>query len=153
MRHGSYRFVASFLAIPLALYAIFVISPFVQAFYYSLTDWTGISPEFQFVGLDNFKTLANDSVFRQAVGHNLILLVVLPLITIFLALVFAYLLNVGGRANAAGVQGVKGNGFYKLAFFLPQVLSVPVIAVIWATVMTSTDNGLLNSFTKAIGLG
>jgi N-acetylglucosamine transport system permease protein len=153
MRHGSYRFVASFLAIPLALYAIFVISPFVQAFYYSLTDWTGISPEFKFVGLDNFKTLANDSVFRQAVGHNMILLVGLPLITIFLALVFAYLLNVGGRANAAGVQGVRGNGFYKLAFFLPQVLSVPVIAVIWATVMTSTDTGLLNSFTKAIGLG
>ncbi|WP_433166185.1 carbohydrate ABC transporter permease [Kribbella sp. CA-247076] len=153
MRHGSYRFVASFLAIPLALYAIFVISPFVQAFYYSLTDWTGISPDFKFVGFDNFRTLANDSVFRQALGHNLILLIGLPLITIFLALVFAYLLNVGGRANAAGVQGVRGNGFYKLAFFLPQVLSIPVIAVIWATVMTSTDNGLLNSVTKAIGLG
>lgn len=153
MRHGSYRFVASFLAIPLALYAIFVLSPFVQAFYYSLTDWTGISPDFKFVGFDNFKTLANDSVFRQALGHNLILLIGLPLVTIFLALVFAYLLNVGGRANAAGVQGVRGNGFYKLAFFLPQVLSVPVIAVIWATVMTSTDTGLLNSFTKAIGLG
>jgi N-acetylglucosamine transport system permease protein len=153
MRHGSYRFVASFLAIPLALYAIFVISPFVQAFYYSLTDWTGISPDFKFVGFDNFKTLADDSVFRQAIGHNLILLIGLPLITIFLALVFAYLLNVGGRANAAGVQGVRGNGFYKLAFFLPQVLSVPVIAVIWATVMTSTDTGLLNSVTKAIGLG
>ncbi|TDD17931.1 sugar ABC transporter permease [Kribbella turkmenica] len=153
MRHGSYRFVASFLAIPLALYAIFVISPFVQAFYYSLTDWTGISPDFKFVGFDNFRTLANDSVFRQALGHNLILLIGLPLATIFLALVFAYLLNVGGRANAAGVQGVRGNGFYKLAFFLPQVLSVPVIAVIWATVMTSTDSGLLNSVTKAIGLG
>jgi N-acetylglucosamine transport system permease protein len=153
MRHGSYRFVASFLAIPLALYAIFVISPFVQAFYYSLTDWTGISPDFKFVGLDNFQTLASDAVFRQAIGHNLILLVGVPLLTIFLALVFAYLLNVGGRANAAGVQGVRGNGFYKLAFFLPQVLSVPVIAVIWATVMTSTDTGLLNSFTKAIGLG
>ncbi len=153
MRHGSYRFVASFLAIPLALYAIFVISPFVQAFYYSLTDWTGISPEFKFVGLDNFQTLAHDTVFRQALGHNLILLVGLPLITILLALVFAYLLNVGGRANTAGVQGVKGNGFYKLAFFLPQVLAVPVIAVIWSTVMTSTDTGLANSVTKKLGLG
>jgi N-acetylglucosamine transport system permease protein len=153
MRHGSYRFVASFLAIPLALYAIFVISPFVQAFYYSLTDWTGISPEFKFVGLDNFQTLAHDSVFRQALGHNLILLIGLPLFTIFFALVFAYLLNVGGRANTAGVQGVKGNGFYKLAFFLPQVLAVPVIAVIWSTVMTSTDTGLANSVTKKLGLG
>jgi len=153
MRHGSYRFVASFLAIPLVLYVVFVISPFVQAFYYSLTDWTGISPKFTFVGLENFRTLTHDSVFKAAIGHNLILLVGLPLLTILLALVFAYLLNVGGKANTAGVHGVRGNGFYKLAFFLPQVLSVPVIAVIWATVMTSTDNGLLNSVTKKVGLG
>ena len=51
------------------------------------------------------------------------------------------------------MQGVKGNGFYKLAFFLPQVLAVPVIAVIWSTVMTSTDTGLANSVTKKLGLG
>jgi N-acetylglucosamine transport system permease protein len=135
------------------LYAIFVISPFVQAFYYSLTDWTGISPEFNFVGLENFQTLARDAVFRQALGHNIILLIGVPLLTILLALVFAYLLNVGGRSNSAGVQGVRGNGFYKLAFFLPQVLSVPVIAVIWSVVMTSTDNGLANTVTNKLGLG
>lgn len=153
MRHGSYRFVAGFLVLPLALYVIFVISPFVQAFYYSLTDWTGISPEFEFVGFENFQTLAGDPVFRKALGNNLILLIGVPLGTILLALVFAYLLNVGGRANSAGVQGVRGNGFYKLAFFLPQVLSVPVIAVIWSVVMTSTDSGLLNWVTQRIGLG
>lgn len=153
MRHGSYRFVASFLAIPLALYVIFVISPFGQAFYYSLTNWTGISPKFDFVGLDNFKTLAHDATFRTALGHNIILLILIPVIVIFLALLFAYLLNVGGRSNSAGVQGVRGNGFYKLAFFLPQVLSVPVIAVIWSVVMTSTDNGLANTVTKKLGLG
>lgn len=153
MRHGSYRFVASFLAIPLALYAIFVISPFAQAFYYSLTDWTGISPKFNFVGLENFKTLANDAVFRTALGNNVILLIGLPTGTIMLALFFAYLLNVGGRANSAGVQGVRGNGFYKLAFFLPQVLSVPVIAVIWSVVLNSQDSGLANSILEKVGLG
>lgn len=153
MRHGSYRFVASFLAIPLALYAIFVISPFAQAFYYSLTDWTGISPKFNFVGLENFKTLANDAVFRTALGNNVILLIGLPTATILLALFFAYLLNVGGRSNSAGVQGVRGNGFYKLAFFMPQVLSVPVIAVIWSVVLNSQDSGLANSLLGRIGLG
>jgi len=153
MRHGSYRFVASFLAIPLALYAIFVISPFAQAFYYSLTNWTGVSPKFEFVGLDNFKTLTHDAVFRKALGNNVILLIGVPLLVILLALIFAYLLNVGGRSNSAGVQGVRGNGFYKLAFFLPQVLSVPVIAVIWSVVMTSTDNGLANTVTRKLGLG
>jgi len=153
MRHGSYRFVASFLAIPLALYAIFVISPFAQAFYYSLTDWTGVSPKFEFVGLDNFQTLVHDATFRTALGNNVVLLIGVPLFTILLALFFAYLLNVGGRANSAGVQGVRGNGFYKLAFFLPQVLSVPVIAVIWAVVLGSTGNGLANTVTSKLGLG
>jgi N-acetylglucosamine transport system permease protein len=152
MRHGSYRFVASFLAIPLALYAIFVISPFAQAFYYSLTDWTGVSPKFNFVGLENFKTLTHDAVFRTALGNNVALLIGVPLLTILLALVFAYMLNVGGRANSAGVQGVRGNGFYKLAFFMPQVLSVPVIAVIWSVIMDSTDHGLANSVLRSIGL-
>jgi N-acetylglucosamine transport system permease protein len=152
MRHGSYRFVASFLAIPLALYAIFVISPFAQAFYYSLTDWTGVAPEFKFVGLENFRTLARDELFRTALTHNVMLLIGLPLLTILLALVFAFLLNVGGRQNSAGVQGVFGNGFYKLAFFLPQVLSVPVIAVIWSVIMSSESSGLLNTVMGWVGL-
>ena len=55
-----------FLVLPLALYAVFVISPFVQAFYYSLTNWTGVSPQFDFVGLQNFQNLLHDSLFLRA---------------------------------------------------------------------------------------
>ena len=153
MRYGQGRFIAGFLAIPLVLYGIFVISPFVQAFYYSLTDWTGISPKFNFVGLENFQTLARDSLFRTAVWHNALLLVIIPVATITLSLFFAFLLNVGGRQNSAGVQGVRGNGFYKLAFFLPQVLSVPVIAVIWSQIMSSEASGLFNAMVGVVGAG
>ncbi|MGH8776446.1 MAG: carbohydrate ABC transporter permease [Jiangellaceae bacterium] len=153
MKHGSYRFVASFLAIPLALYAIFVISPYVQAFFYSLTDWTGIAPQFEFVGLDNFTTLARDAMFRTALLHNVQLLIVLPILVIALALFFAFLLNVGGRGNSPGVKGVRGNGFYKLAFFFPQVMSSVVIAVIWSVIMSSESSGLLNSVGGWLGLG
>ncbi|MET7800390.1 sugar ABC transporter permease, partial [Streptomyces decoyicus] len=53
MKHGKYRFIAGFLVLPLAIYAIFVISPFVQAIYYSFTDWTGLSPDMKMVGFDN----------------------------------------------------------------------------------------------------
>ena len=44
------------LVLPLALYAVFVISPFIQAFYYSLTNWTGVSPTFDFIGLGTSRT-------------------------------------------------------------------------------------------------
>ncbi len=152
MQHGRYRFVVGFLVVPLALYGVFVISPFVQAFYYSLTNWTGVSPEFEFVGLENFRRLADDSVFLRAIRNNVLLLVVVPVVTIALALLYAFLLNVGGRVGAAGVRGVRGSDFYKLVFFMPQVLSVPVIAVIWSVIMSPTSDGLLNSVLGVLGL-
>jgi N-acetylglucosamine transport system permease protein len=153
MRHGQYRFIAGFLAVPLVLYAVFVISPFIQAFYYSMTNWTGVSPQFDFVGLQNFQNLLHDSLFLRAVRNNVVLLVAMPLLVILLALFYAFLLNVAGRGSGAGVRGVRGSGFYKLVFFLPQVLSVPVIAVIWAVILDPTPTGLANSVLRGIGFG
>jgi N-acetylglucosamine transport system permease protein len=153
MRHGQTRFIVGFLVLPLALYAVFVISPFVQAFYYSLTNWTGVSPTFDFVGLQNFRTLLDDSLYLRALRNNAVLLVVMPLAVILLALFYAFLLNVGGAGAGSGVRGVRGSGFYKLAFFLPQVLSVPVIAVIWAVILDPTPTGLVNTVTRGLGMG
>jgi N-acetylglucosamine transport system permease protein len=153
MRHGQYRFIAGFLVVPLVLYAVFVISPFIQAFYYSLTDWTGVSPQFDFIGLQNFQNLLHDSLFLRAVRNNAVLLVAMPALVILLALFYAFLLNVAGRGSGAGVRGVRGAGFYKLVFFLPQVLSVPVIAVIWAVILDPTPTGLANSALRFIGFG
>jgi len=151
MRHGKYPFIVGFLIAPLAVYAVFVISPFIQAFHYSLTDWTGVSPEFSYVGLANFKALLDDSVFLEAIGNNAVLLLGVPLATIMLALFYAFLLNVGGRSAGAGVRGVWGTGFYKLAFFLPQMLSIPVIAVIWVAIFDPTPTGLANSVLETLG--
>jgi N-acetylglucosamine transport system permease protein len=152
MRHGKYPFIVGFLVAPLAVYAVFVISPFIQAFHYSLTDWTGVSPEFSYVGLENFKALLDDSIFLEAIGNNAVLLLGVPLATIMLALFYAFLLNVGGRSTGAGVRGVWGTGFYKLAFFLPQMLSIPVIAVIWVAIFDPTPTGLANSVLEFLGL-
>jgi len=153
MKHGRVPFILGFLFPGLALYGVFVISPFVQAFHYSLTDWTGVAPEFGYVGLENFRQLWDDSLFRTALANNLLLLVIVPTLTVLLALFFAFLLNVGGGAQRAGVRGIRGNGFYKLMFFLPQVLSVPVIAVIWSVIMDTTPTGLLNSVLGWFGIG
>lgn len=153
MQHGRYRFVAGFLAVPLAIYAIFVISPFVQSIFYSFTNWTGVAPQFRFVGLENFRRLLDDTVFHAALRHNVLLLIGLPVLTLVLALVFAYLLNVGGRPGRAGVRGIRGSDGYKMVFFLPQVLSVPVIAVIWSVILDSTGSGLANSLLATVGIG
>jgi len=155
MRHGKYRFIAGFLAAPLALYAVFVLSPFVQAFQISMTDWSGLTPDMNFVGLDNYDTLLHDDLFWQALWHNVILLLVVPVVTLALGLFFAFMLNVGGRRRkGAVIGGVRGSGLYKIVYFFPQVLSITIVAVLWQQIYNpDPDDGLLNSLLGGVGLG
>ncbi|WP_213456844.1 carbohydrate ABC transporter permease [Rhizomonospora bruguierae] len=144
MRHGRGRFVAGFLAAPLAVYLIFMIWPYVQTLMYSFTSWGGFSNEAPFAGLDNYRQLLSDDTFQAALLHNVFFLVALPLVTILLALFFAFLLNVGGRGNRAGVRGVFGSSVYKVIFFFPQVLSVAIIVILWDALYRTDGQGLIN---------
>ncbi|MEU9736849.1 sugar ABC transporter permease [Streptomyces sp. NPDC048002] len=152
MRKGQHRFVAGFLFVPVALYLIFVIWPYIQTFGYSLTDWGGQSQTFNFVGLDNYTALFKDDVFMGAIWHNILFLIFIPAITILLALFFAFMLNAGGRGRAGGVAGVSGSGFYKIVYFFPQVLSLAILAVLFGAVYRSDGGGMLNGFLIKLGL-
>ncbi|MFE7841549.1 carbohydrate ABC transporter permease [Streptomyces sp. NPDC057474] len=152
MRKGQNRFVAGFLLVPVALYVIFVIWPYIQTFGYSLTDWKGQSQTFSFIGLDNYTALFEDDIFLQAIWHNILFLVFIPVITILLALFFAFMLNAGGRGRAGGVSGVAGSGFYKIVYFFPQVLSLAILAVLFGAVYRSDSGGMLNGFLMRLGL-
>jgi N-acetylglucosamine transport system permease protein len=152
MRHGKARFVVGFLALPLALYGWYVVWPFAQSIGYSLTDWGGYSDEQHYVGFANYVRLFNDELIRIAFWHNVFFLVTVPLITIGLALFFAFLLNVGGRGNRAGIRGVWGSGVYKIIFFFPQVLSLVLIAVMWQAIYRGDDQGLFNGLLIKTGL-
>jgi N-acetylglucosamine transport system permease protein len=143
MRYGKYPFVASFLVLPVTLYLLLVVWPYVQAFYLAFEQWRGFGVP-QWVGFGNFKTMFADPVFWKALSHNGILLVVLPLVTIAMALVFAFLLNVGGRSRAGQRSGVWGSNFYRVVFFFPQLLAVPIIAVLFQTVYRPNESGLID---------
>ncbi|PZG01454.1 carbohydrate ABC transporter permease, partial [Micromonospora deserti] len=103
MRHGKYPFIVGFLAAPVALYTTFVIGPYLQAFYLAMTNWRGVAANPTFIGLDNFRRLLQDEVFWKAVRHHGLLLLAMPLITIAIALIFAFLLNVGGGARSGAM--------------------------------------------------
>ncbi|MER5424060.1 carbohydrate ABC transporter permease [Streptosporangium roseum] len=148
MNYGRMRFVTGFLAIPVALYVIYVIAPYAQAFYIAFTDWRGVNATPRLVGLENFQRLFDDNVFWKAVGHNLILLILMPLLTIGIALFFAFLLNAGGRG---GTGGVWGSRFYRVVFFFPQVLAVAVVAVLFQQVFRPDRSGMLNAPLIALG--
>ncbi|MFE0588257.1 ABC transporter permease [Micromonospora echinospora] len=152
MRHGRYPFIIGFLAAPVAIYVTFVLGPYAQAFYLALTNWRGVSANPEFVGLENFTRLLDDDVFWKAIRHHGLLLLALPLLTILLALFFAFMLNVGGGSRGGVMTGVWGSKFYRVVFFFPQVLAVVIVGVIFSRVYAPDDSGLLNGALGAVGI-
>ncbi|MFD9701102.1 carbohydrate ABC transporter permease [Lentzea sp. NPDC059081] len=144
----GYGFVVGALAPALVLHVIFIVSPYAQAFYLSLTDWNGVAGKANFVGFDNFARLAGDSLFLDAIGNNLLLLLLMPAATIALGLFLATMIQRGG---GDGRRGVRGARFYEIVFFFPQLLSVAIVAVLWGFAY-NPNNGLINGVLRAIGL-
>src|SRR5918998_6504805 len=145
MYHQKYRLIIPFLAPAILLYAVFVLWPYGQAIYISLTQWSGVAANPTFIGLGNYEKLIVDPHFRNALSHNFQLLVVLPIVTLGLSLLFATLFTQGGR-------GVVGAQFYRVVFFFPQVMSVVIIGVLWQYIYNPIV-GLLNGTLNAVGLG
>jgi len=152
MRHGRFRFIIGFLAVPLALYLTFVVAAYLQAFQLSLTSWRGFGP-IEYIGLENFERLFGDDTFWKAIRHHGLLLVALPLITIAIALVFAFLINVGGGTRGGVTTGVRGSKFYRLVFFFPQLLALALVAVIFQRAYAPDESGLVNGLLAQVNLG
>lgn len=151
MRHGKYPFVLGFLIAPVTLYAIFVLSPYVQTIRLSFHQWRGFTTP-RWVGTENFERMLQADRFWQAIGHHAVMLVFLPLITIAIAVVFAFMLNVGGTSRGGKTAGVRGSTFYRVVFFLPQVLAIPVVGVLFATVYRPDRSGLINGVLLRAGM-
>ena len=143
MHHHKYRLIIPFLLPAVILYGLFVVWPYAQAIYVSMTDWGGFSPEKPFVGLDNYDRLWNDERFKESLKRNGQLLIVLPLVTITIALTFAGLFTQGS-------QSVKGSSFYRVVFFFPQVIPAVIAGMLWSYVYTP-NIGLLNGILRNIG--
>ena len=142
-------FLLVFLGLPLAVYVIFVILPFVQAFYYSLTDWTGFSKSMNFVGLSNYVALTTDPVFTKAVMNSIVLVLILPPLVIVLSLTLATLVTVGGVSRGQ-VAGLKHSDIYRVISFFPYTVPAIVIGILWAQ-MYDPSSGLLNGILTALG--
>lgn len=138
-----------FLGIPLALYAIFVVSPFIQAVGYSFTDWAGFSASMNYVGFDNYVRIAQDPLFLKALRNNIILAVVLPLSIVVLSLVLATMITVAGR-SVGEVKGLKGAGFYRVISFFPYAIPAIVVGIMWGQIF-DPSNGLVNGVLTRLG--
>jgi N-acetylglucosamine transport system permease protein len=141
MKYGQKRFIFGFLFIPLLLYTVFVVLPYVSAILIAFTRWRGVAANITFNGLNNFARLAQDDLFLNALKNNAKVLVTLPTITIALALLFAALFT----------RGLRGQRFFRTTFFFPQVLSMAVVGVLFNFVYHPTLGILSNTF-KLLGI-
>lgn len=117
------------------LFTLFMVVPTFQVFRMSLYDWAGFSKTKTFVGLNNFKILWNDMNFIQAFQNSIVLIVLVAIFTIIFALFFAAVLT---------QENVKGSNFFRVVFYIPNILSIVVIAGIFSAIY-DPSNGLLNS--------
>lgn len=143
-------FMLVFLGLPLAIYVIFVVSPFLQAIGYSFTNWNGFNTSQEFVGVDNYLRLMNDDVFKKAMSNNVLMAIVLPLLVIVIALALATLVTVGG-ASRGQVRGVKGAGFYRVVSFFPYAVPAIIVGIMWGQIFDPSA-GLVNGVLTGLGL-
>ncbi|MBU5441330.1 carbohydrate ABC transporter permease [Paenibacillus sp. MSJ-34] len=124
------------------VFGIFSLYPFLRAITMAFYSWSGISAESEFIGLDNFRTLAQDPIVWKSLRNNIFLLLVVPVVTMALSLLFAVLLT---------RKRFRERPFYRTVFFFPNVLALVVISILWSFIYHPTF-GILNSFMEAIGL-
>lgn len=122
------------------LYIIFMVYPTINVFIESLYKTGGLSGNKTFVGLNNFKLLISDKTFLRAFQNTVFLIVIVTVATMVLAIFFASILS---------REKLKGQNFFRIVFYIPNILSIAVIASVFA-VIYGMDDGLINGMGRLI---
>jgi raffinose/stachyose/melibiose transport system permease protein len=136
-------FVVLFLLPALALYVCLEAYTVFQQVILSFYKWKGISgSQFKFNGLNNYLNVFHDKVFWHSM-HNLGTFLVIGLFTILpIGFILALLLS----------YNLRGTKFFRVTFFLPVIISVTAISLMWKLILAG-NYGLLNTLLENVGLG
>ena len=105
-------------------YCIFLIFPILMGIYYSFMDWNGISKSYNFIGFANYAKLFTDKKFGEALLFNFRYTIMLIIGVVVISVVLALLLN----------KGFKGRSFFRTLYFLPAVLSMITVSLVFKQV-------------------
>lgn len=136
----GYIFIAPFFI----FFLIFNFYPMFYTIYLSFTDIAGWATEANFVGMRNFQNLMGNRLFRRSVMNTFILWTVNFIPQIILAFLLAYWFT-SRRLN------LKGLGFYKSMFYLPNIITAASVAMIFRSLF-SYPRGPLNLFMLQLGV-
>jgi raffinose/stachyose/melibiose transport system permease protein len=123
-------------------FALFVLVPLGHSLWLSLFQWDGVTPG-RWVGLGNYTDVVNDGALRASFVHALVLVAFYAVLPVLIGLLLA--------GTVARVQ-VRGFAFFRVILFLPQVVALVVVAVMWRMIY-DPGVGPLNEGLRAVGLG
>ena len=134
-------FVFACVAPAVILFAIFMVWPTFNVFRLSLFQRSTFNPQETFIGLKNFQMLMKDATFIRSMQNMLLLIVMVTVFTMGTALIFAGILT---------REKLRGNDFFRIVFYIPNILSVVVISGIFSAIY-DVDRGMLNSILNMFG--
>ena len=134
-KRGRNGFIAVCILPSVILFIIFMLIPTINVFKMSMYKWGGFSNNKTFVGMNNFKILFQDDKFYRSFQNSILLIVLVTIITMAFALIFAAILS---------REKIKGQNFFRIIFYIPNILSVVVISAIFSAIY-DPNQGLLNS--------
>ena len=130
------RFIILCLAPAVILFGVFMILPTLNVFWMSTLKWGGLSADKTFVGFNNFVLLMQDMNFIRALQNTILIIAVVTVITMAVAILFASILV---------REKIKGQNFFRVIFYIPNILSVVVISSIFSAIYDPSENGMINS--------
>lgn len=131
-----------FLLPALLMYAVFLVYPFFQSIYLSLTNWDGAQPTKTFIGLANYGEALHDPLVWSSLWHNLIWVVIGTVSPIVIALFLAVLVQ----------RTPFGRLLFRTVYFMPQLLPAVIVGMIWGWIYNPLF-GMLNNALTYVGLG
>lgn len=118
-----------------------VVIPGLMTAYVSFTDWNGVSPEMEWVGLENFRKIFSDDVFWQSLFNNIRWTVVFLIVPVVIGMLAALLL----------VRRKHSRNAYQLIFLFPYVLAPITNAILWLNIILNPVSGVIG-YLQDLGL-
>lgn len=119
---------------------VFYVYAFVRNIYLSFND-VGVFGESEFVGLQNFRDLFQDPIFRRATVNTFFYAGVGVPLVVLISIGLAWLLN----------QKLRGMVFYRTAIFIPAITLPAAIGLLWRWLYNS-QYGLINYLLDLVGI-
>jgi multiple sugar transport system permease protein len=124
-----------FLAPGLILFSVFTVFALIYAFYLTFHEWNILQPAKPFVGLQNYRDMLHDDLFKQSVINTAYFTGGSIPLTMAIGLGVALLLN----------QPLRMRGLLRTMYFLPVVTPFVVSAILWKWLYNG-DYGLFNFY-------